>query len=106
MDIPEEVLRAAAQGMWDTDAGGPDAPWNDLASSFRASLMTQVEAACQPIAEWARKEALKEAADLALTPYVGVTNTAFMSYEEAAEWGKSKEIAAELRALAEGVPGE
>ncbi|WP_205288794.1 hypothetical protein [Leifsonia aquatica] len=60
MNIPDEVLNLAAQGMWDIDSVGPDSVWNDLAPSFRASLMTQVEAACQPIAEWARKEALAE----------------------------------------------
>ncbi|UAJ79968.1 hypothetical protein IT072_02500 [Leifsonia sp. ZF2019] len=62
MNIPDEVLRVAAQQLWDIESTGPDKAWDDLATSFRASLMTQVEAAAQPIAEWARKEALREAA--------------------------------------------
>ncbi|UAJ78333.1 hypothetical protein IT072_13805 [Leifsonia sp. ZF2019] len=63
MNIPDEVLMVAAQQLWDIESTGPDKAWDDLATSFRASLMTQVEAAAQPIAEWARKETLREAVD-------------------------------------------
>lgn len=51
-----------------------------------------------------RKEALREAADLAVSNWVGATNTQGMSYEDAAAWDMAEDIARAIRALAENVP--
>lgn len=55
MHIPDEVLNDAARML----AGCDPVEWQGLASGYRASVITQIESAAQPIADWAREEALR-----------------------------------------------
>jgi hypothetical protein len=62
VNIPEEVIEAAAKAQFEWQDGLPS--WEDDADGFtKAEYVSQTAAAAQVIAEWARKEALTGWAD-------------------------------------------
>lgn len=61
MNIPEDVIEEAAKAQYEWQDGLPS--WESDADGFtKAEYLSQTHAAAQVIAEWARKEALREAA--------------------------------------------
>lgn len=102
MDIPEDVIRAAAQKMWEMDDAAAFDGWDELASSYRAELIGVAEIAVVAGAEWA----LEEAADLVDNVLTRVPVTLSRGETSIANppARKTKDIAAAIRAL--GKPQE
>jgi len=62
MDIPGEVIEAAAKAQFEWQDGLPS--WENDADGFtKAEYVNQTWAAAQVVAEWARKEAWAQAAE-------------------------------------------
>lgn len=62
MNIPDEVIEQAARIAWADEPGATIAEFDQLNPVGRAELMDTARKSAQVVAEWARKEALWDAA--------------------------------------------
>lgn len=62
MNIPDEVIEEAARIAWADEPGATIAEFDQLNPVGRAELLDTARKSARVIAEWARKEALKEIA--------------------------------------------
>lgn len=65
MNIPDEVIEQAARISWADEPGATIAEFDQLNPVGRAELMDTARKSAEVVAAWARKEALKEAANVA-----------------------------------------
>jgi hypothetical protein len=97
MNIPEEVLEEAARVAWSYEPGASVVEFDRLNPKGRAELIEIAKESTQVVAAWARREALREAADLA---------DARTEYEAPNARLAVEFVAKRIRALAEGDSNE
>jgi hypothetical protein len=103
MNIPEDVIEKAAKAQYEWQDGLPS--WESDADGFtKAEYLSQTHAAAQVIAEWARAEALREAAEAAESDQFWDDRGDALSSDEVAYNTGRREAADAIRALAEGTP--